>query len=158
MAGIDDDVEALIRDKPLVATLSTSVDDRPHAVPVWYHYRDGCVRFTSTEGNRRNENVRNNERVAVSIERSVDGIPIWMALLRGRGTVRDDADTVLEYTPKIYEKYMGDRAAWDEFYRYRVDEPPDETGVRIIEVDVGSATRHFTTGADPDDYLTRQLM
>jgi hypothetical protein len=82
-----------------------------------------------------------------------------MVLLRGRATVRDDPETVGEYTPKIYEKYMGeDRDTWSEFYRTRVENPPDETGVRILEVDIGSATKHFTTGVDPDEYLTSQIM
>jgi nitroimidazol reductase NimA-like FMN-containing flavoprotein (pyridoxamine 5'-phosphate oxidase superfamily) len=41
MTDVPDEVEELVTSEPLVATLGTCVDGRPHVAPLWYRYDDG---------------------------------------------------------------------------------------------------------------------
>ncbi|WP_246989763.1 pyridoxamine 5'-phosphate oxidase family protein [Halorientalis marina] len=154
METVPADVEKLIQGRPLIANLSTSVDDRPHVVPLWYRYFDGKIQFTTS--GKKLKNARQNPQVAVAIERSVDGIPLWMVLLRGRARILDDEEEIKTVTRKIYSKYMGaDDDEWADFYQQKATSPDDD---RIIEVDVSSVVKHHSPGVDPDGFIDRQMM
>ena len=73
MAQVPDEVEQLIEGKPHVAHLATSVDDRPHCAPVWYRYKNGGIEITTT--GQKLENIRKNNKVALSLQSSDQGIP-----------------------------------------------------------------------------------
>ena len=133
--AIPDEAEELIDGAAEMAHLATSVDDRPHVAPVWYAYDDG--RLSTITGGRKLENVRENPRVAVSIERSVEGSAEWMVVLRGRATVVEDRERRRKAAERIYPKYLGeDVERWDTYYRESIEDAP---GGMLIEVDVASA-------------------
>ncbi|WP_121741565.1 pyridoxamine 5'-phosphate oxidase family protein [Natronorubrum halophilum] len=123
MAPIPAEAERLLESETLMAHLATSVDDRPHVAPVWYRYEDGVVELVTT--GRKLANVRENPRVALSIQKDDDGDARWMVALRGTATIVEDADEIGVATRKINEKYGADPDAY-----------PQNTLVRI---DVGSA-------------------
>lgn len=105
-------VEDLIRGAPLSAHLATSVDDRPHVAPVWYGYRDGTLYCTT--GGKKLANVRRNPRVAVAIERAVDGDVAWTVTMLGRATVSDDPERMAWAREWIYDAYEGGSDDGDE--------------------------------------------
>lgn len=109
------------------AHLATSVGNRPHVAPVWYLYDDGCL-YAFTSG-RKLENLRENPRVAASVEG--DG---WVVVLRGTATVVDDGDRAGDVGRRLFETYTGSPAS-DEF----TDEDGTPEGT-LVEVDIGSAT------------------
>lgn len=113
------EVEALLTDDPVVAHLATAVDDRPHAAPLWYRYDDGTVEIMTT--GEKLANVRENPRVALSIQQDTDGQPEWMVTLRGTATVVDDEDESREANRRINEKYGAEPDAWSENTLVRVD-------------------------------------
>ena len=113
--GVPEEAEDLIAGAPVSAHFATSVDDRPHAAPVWYGYRDGVGSFIT--GGRKLANARENPRVALSIERARDGDVDWSVTLLGRAAVVEDADRIEQASDWIYEKYDGE-----------ADDPSEETG------------------------------
>lgn len=137
MSTVPAEVEALVTGEPLIAHLATAVDGTPHVAPVWYHYEAETIQL-STAG-KKVRNVRRNPRVAVSIQKDVEGHPEWMVLFEGHATVIEDTDGIAAGTRNVYEHYLGDDPdTWDEFWQKQITDPDDERF--LIEVDVESVT------------------
>lgn len=113
------EAEARLTEERVVAHLATSVDDRPHVAPLWYRYDHGTLEVMTT--GRKLANVRQNPRVAVSIERDTDGIPEWMVTLRGTATVVEAEEERREANRRINEKYDVETDAWSENTLVRID-------------------------------------
>lgn len=109
---IPDHVAEHIADAPLSAHLATSVDDRPHVAPVWYVYDDGSLWVTT--GGRKLRNVRQNPRVAVSIE-SADraGNVDWNATLLATARIVEDEEREAWVLDRLDETYRGDGGVGD---------------------------------------------
>ena len=93
------------------AHLATAAKNRPHVAPVWFLYDDGHLyAFT---GGRKLANLRENPRVAASIE---------------------DEERIEEVGQRLFEKYTGGAPA---------DEYSDSDGTpqgTLIEISIGTAT------------------
>lgn len=134
--GVSSDAEELITDAKLTAHLATSVDDRPHVAPVWYAYDDGVLSVL-TDG-KKLENLRQNPRVAVSIERTVDGDAEWMVTLLGTATLHTESGRINEAARAIFSKYVGaDEEEWPEYYREALSDDPSGT---LVEIELASGT------------------
>ena len=100
---VPDEVADLIADATVSAHVATSVDDRPHVAPVWYVYDDGVVSFVTS--GKKLRNLRENPRVALSVEETgPDGVE-WSATLLGTAEVVEGPETVTPVADRIYEKY-----------------------------------------------------
>ncbi|MFW5938705.1 MAG: pyridoxamine 5'-phosphate oxidase family protein [Halanaeroarchaeum sp.] len=126
MTDVPDEVEQLLTSEPLVATLGTCCDGRPHVAPLWYRYEGGVIEIVTA--GRKLANIRENPRVALSVERSTNGRPEWTVSVRGTATVIEDEGAFRTANRRINRKYGADEDAW-----------ADNTLVRI---DVGSASYH----------------
>lgn len=126
--AVPPEVEELIEDAPLSAHVATSVDDRPHVAPVWYLYSDGVVSFVT--GGRKLANLRENPRVAVSIEHADPERVHWSVTLLGTARVVGNGGRIAAFDERAFETY------------YEPDEPSaDESGEQaLVEVDVASAS------------------
>lgn len=100
------EVETLIADATLSAHVATSVDDRPHVAPVWYLYDDGVVSFVTS--GRKLRNLRQNPRVALSIEKGDESGVEWTVTMLGTATVSDEPAQVEPVQRRIDEKYDND--------------------------------------------------
>ena len=130
MSGpIAPEIEERIEGSNLVAHLGTCHDERPHVAPLWYRYEDGVVEILTT--GRKLANVRENPRVALSIQDDEDGHPKWMVSMRGTATVVDDEDETRESNRRLNRKYGIDEDAW--------------SGNTLVRIDVTSAS-HRTYG------------
>lgn len=109
------------------AHLATTADDRPHVAPVWFLYDDEKL-YVFT-GGQKLSNIRQNPRVAVSIEEDV-----WHAVIQGTASVIDDDDRRAAVGQRLFEKYTGDHppAAYTDN-----DGTPHGT---LIEIQIGNAT------------------
>lgn len=117
--GVPPEVEDLLTGDRVVAHLATAVDDRPHVAPLWYRYDDGTVEIITT--GQKLANVRENLRVALSIQKDTDGHPEWMVTLRGTATVVEDEDEGREANRRINRKYGAEPDAWSENTLVRID-------------------------------------
>ena len=118
------EAEALLDGAAVMAHFATCVDGRPHVAPVWYAYDDGVLEVLT--GGRKLANVRQNPRVAVSVQKDEGGQARWMVTLRGTATVVEDPETRREAAERIHPKYGSDP-----------DEYPENV---LVRVEVGSAS------------------
>lgn len=116
---VPEDAEALLTSEPLVAHLGTCHDDAPHVAPLWYNYRNGVVEITTT--GRKLANIRQNPRVALSVQKDEDGHPQWGVTVQGVATVVDDDDEGQAVLHRINRKYGADEDAWAENTAVRID-------------------------------------
>jgi nitroimidazol reductase NimA-like FMN-containing flavoprotein (pyridoxamine 5'-phosphate oxidase superfamily) len=121
---LPDEAETLLEEESVMAHLATSSDERPHVAPVWYHYDDGAVSILT--GGRKLANIRENPRVAVSIQKDTAGKAEWMVTMQGTARVIEDQEEALKAAENINPRYGADADAY-----------PENTLVRI---DVGSGT------------------
>jgi nitroimidazol reductase NimA-like FMN-containing flavoprotein (pyridoxamine 5'-phosphate oxidase superfamily) len=124
MASMPDEAAALVSGAEVMAHLATSVDDRPHVAPVWYLYDDGVLELTTT--GRKLANVRENPRVALSLQKDVEGDTQWTVTVLGTAEVIDDDEQFRAVNRRINEKYGVDP-----------DEHDDNT---LVRVEAGSAS------------------
>lgn len=110
--NVPERVADLLTSEPLVAHLATSTEDRPHVAPLWYRYEDGVVEIATT--GKKLRNIRENPRVALSVQKANNGIPEWTVTLRGRATIIEDETVTREQISKINRKYGADEDAWQE--------------------------------------------
>ena len=126
MAEISDEVVQLVTSEPLMAHLATCSDGRPHVAPVWYEYdEDGDTIEILTAG-RKLANIESNPRVALSIQKDVDGDARWRVTMLGTATVVEDDEAKRAATRRINEKYGAGEEAW----------PENE----LVRISVGTAT------------------
>ncbi|MFC7079653.1 pyridoxamine 5'-phosphate oxidase family protein [Halorussus caseinilyticus] len=123
-SAIPSKAEALLTSEPLMAHFATCADDRPHVAPVWYHYDDGVLEVLT--GGRKLANVRENPRVAVSVQKDEGGQARWRVTLCGTATVVEDPEARREAAERIHPKYGSDP-----------DEYPENV---LVRVEVGSAS------------------
>lgn len=113
------EAEALIADAKVMAHLATCNDGRPHVAPVWYVYRDGCVELVTS--GRKLANVRANPKVALSLQKDVEGATQWTVTLLGTATVVEDDEQFRAANRRINEKYGADPDAHSENTLVRVE-------------------------------------
>lgn len=113
------DAERLLESKPLMAHLATCLEGRPHVAPVWYRYEDDAVEIVTT--GRKLANIRENPRVALSIQDDEDGATKWMVMVRGTAMVVDDEDETETARRQINEKYDVEPDAYTENTLVRID-------------------------------------
>ncbi|OAQ51955.1 pyridoxamine 5'-phosphate oxidase [Natrinema mahii] len=132
VSTVPPEAERLLESEPLMAHFGTCVDGRPHVAPVWYRYlADEEVIEVVTTG-RKLANVRENPRVALSIQQDEGGHAQWMVSLLGTATVVDDEGDADAARRRINAKYDADHDAYADN--------------RLVRIDIGSAT--YRTYAD----------
>lgn len=112
-----------------MAHLATTTNDRPHAAPIWYRYEDGVVEFV-TDG-KKLANIRENPRVALSIEHSEDGYGQWHVVLLGTARIITDEEELWAGRTRLFQRYRDRDPSLEED-----GEPPDA----LVQVDVGSVS------------------
>ncbi len=135
--GVPTDVEHLITDAKLMAHIATAVDGRPHVAPVWYGYDDGVLSILTA--GKKLENIRQNPKVAVSIEQQTNGNAEWMVSLLGTASVFDgDPVRINEAARDIFPKYLGpDEDSWPEYIQQSLSDDPPEP---LVIIEIASAT------------------
>ncbi|SIS04571.1 pyridoxamine 5'-phosphate oxidase family protein [Natronorubrum thiooxidans] len=121
---IPPEAKRLLEDEPLIAHLGTCLEGRPHVAPVWYRCEDDTVKIVTT--GRKLANIRENPRVALSIQDDEAGATKWMVTLLGTATVIDDEAETAATRRRINEKYDAGPEAYAEN--------------TLVRIDVGSAT------------------
>ena len=109
---VPETVESLLTSEPLIAHLATSLNDRPHAAPVWYWYADDTVEVVT--GGKKLANIRKNPRVALSIQQDTDGHTEWMVSLLGTARVIKDDEAFSAANSRINDKYDADEDAYEQ--------------------------------------------
>lgn len=109
----------LLTSEPLIAHLGTCHDGKPHVAPLWFNYRAGAIEIATT--GRKLANIEQNPRVALSVQKDVDGHAQWGVTVRGTATVVEDDEEVEEMLRRINRRYGTDDDAWSENTPVRID-------------------------------------
>jgi len=125
--GVPERAEELLREGREMAHIATCSDDRPHVAPIWYYYEDETVEFV-TEG-RKLENIRENPRVAISIEKSENGHGQWHVVLFGSAEVITDEEKLWAGRTRLFQRYRDRDPTLDAD-----GEPPEA----LVRVDIAS--------------------
>ena len=112
MSTVPPTAERLLESEPLMAHLGTCVEGKPHVAPVWYRYADGIVELVTT--GRKLANIRQNSRVALSVQKDEAGHTQWMVTLLGTATVVADENETDAARRRINEKYDAEPSAYAE--------------------------------------------
>lgn len=97
------DVEAKLTEGRHSLHLATCVDGRPHVAPVWYAYEDGSILLLT--GGKKLANLRENPRVACSIEHADEQGVHWHVSLLGTARLIEDPERVREGARKVFARY-----------------------------------------------------
>ncbi|MFC4543052.1 pyridoxamine 5'-phosphate oxidase family protein [Halosolutus amylolyticus] len=113
------EAERLLESEPVMAHLGTCVEGRPHVAPVWYRYADDAVEIVTT--GRKLANIRENPRVALSVQADEAGETKWTVTLLGTATIVDDEKETERARERINEKYGAEPEAYAENELVRID-------------------------------------
>jgi nitroimidazol reductase NimA-like FMN-containing flavoprotein (pyridoxamine 5'-phosphate oxidase superfamily) len=116
---VPDEAEALLTSEPVIAHLATSVDDRPHVAPVWYSYTENMLEVLTT--GRKLTNIRENPRVALSVQKDQGGRAQWAVTILGQATIVEDDEETEAAAARINPRYGADPSAWPENVLVRID-------------------------------------
>lgn len=116
---VPEEAEKLLTSEPRIAHLATCHDGRPHVAPLWYNYRAGTVEITTT--GRKLTNLRENPRVAVSVQKDEHGHAKRGVSLRGTAHVVEDEAEREAVCRRINRRYGADEDAWDENTPVKID-------------------------------------
>ncbi len=107
MSDLTPEQMAEFLERPLVAVYVTlRADGSPHAIPVWYEYRDGeFIVFTSSTF-QRVKNLERDSRAAITI--STHDVPYMYVSAEGRVSITPEG--VAETGLSISRRYIGDEA------------------------------------------------
>lgn len=122
-------VEEVLTQGREMAHVATAVENRPHAAPVWYRYEDDMVEFV-TEG-KKLANIRENPKVAVSIEHSENGHGEWHVVLFGTARVITDEEELWAGRTRLFQRYR------DRDPSVKEDGEPPEA---LVQVAIGSVS------------------
>ncbi len=126
-APIPREARELLTSEPRIAFLGTCREEKPHVAPLWYNYYEGHIEVATT--GRKLANLRENDRVAISVQKDVDGSPQWGVTVQGRAEIVEDDEAGRELIRRINRRYGADEDAWT-----------DNTPVRIAP----ATTAHWT--------------
>ncbi|MCU4974086.1 pyridoxamine 5'-phosphate oxidase family protein [Halobacteria archaeon AArc-m2/3/4] len=125
--GVPSEVETLLTAGREMAHVATSHDDRPHVAPIWYYYENETIEFVT--GGRKLENIRENPKVSLSIEKSENGHGQWHVVLFGTAEVITDEDELWAGRTRLFQRYRGRDPTLEED-----GEPPEA----LVRVDIAS--------------------
>ena len=93
-------------EKSFTIILST-LDPRgyPHAVPMWYTFRDGRILMTTYGKSQKALNLQRDPRCSLLVEDGVEYGALRGVLIRGRAEVSGDVDEILDALAEIRTKH-----------------------------------------------------
>ena len=94
-------------ERPLLARLATSDDDRPRVLPMWFWW-DGADIWMETSPTFPNARIlRRNPNAALSVDEAIGPFEMRAVLMRGRVEVIEaPPERVMTVVRRIYERYM----------------------------------------------------
>ena len=120
-------VRSFISHGTRTAKVATVINDgQPHVMPVWFVLDGEQIVFTTGAISIKGRNLRRDPRIALVVED--DEPPFAFVHVRGRVTIHEDLDELLQFATEIGGRYMGEARAEEFGQRNAV---PGELLVRV---------------------------
>ena len=107
MAMSKAEIDAFLNSVHLARVATVRPDGRPHVVPVWYLWEDGCFYFETSRSAVKANNLRSNPNIAITVDITEGGLRLRYVILEGQATLIENKDTVKKLTERIYSRYVG---------------------------------------------------
>ncbi len=95
-------------EEPLICVLATTgADGSPHAMPMWYLYKDGDILFAAGGKAQKVRNIERTGRATVVVDRREQ--PYYAVMLPGSATIEDAMCAEDQYA--LYSRYLDEEEA-----------------------------------------------
>ncbi len=100
-----DEIDEFLAEPHIAVVATASAAGVPHAMPIWYLWRDGKVLFHTGGDSKKMRNLRKNPRISVVVDSKV--APYKVVVIEGRAS-EQPGDAAL--AREIAVHYLGERA------------------------------------------------
>ena len=107
MAMSKAEIDAFLNGVHLARVATVRPDGRPHVVPVWYLWEDGCFYIETSRSAVKADNLRSNPNIAITVDITEGGLRLRYVILEGQATLIENKATVKKLTERIYSRYVG---------------------------------------------------
>ena len=96
-----DEIEKLLEETKIARVCCHNEDGSIHATPVWFRYKDGCIRIVIHRESRKARNIKRNKNITILVD---ELRPPRMVMIYGLAEL-DDVD-VINKAVYVNEKYQ----------------------------------------------------
>ena len=130
----DDELQAYLDTERILNVATIGPTGHPHLVAMWFALIDGKPVFWTYGKSQKISNLRRDSKMTCLIESGTSYDQLRGVELRGRGTIVDDYETVLEIGKAIGVKYNGPSALDEAALPFFEAQATKRVGV-VFEVD-----------------------
>ena len=94
--------------RPILARIATIRSDRPHVVPMWFHWDGESIWMETGLNFQKHKNLLKNRTCAVTIDTTEGGLRFQGVILEGEAElITEPLEFVQQTVIAIYTKYLG---------------------------------------------------
>ncbi len=101
------DVVAFISEPQICVLATTGADGSPHAMPMWYLFKDGDILFAAGKKSQKVRNIERTGKATVVVDRRE--IPYYAVMLPGKAAVEAAMSNEDQYA--LYSRYLDEDGA-----------------------------------------------
>lgn len=102
------DIDKFLSGVHLARVATVRKDGRPHVAPVWYLWEEGVLYFESAQDSVKARNLKNDPRLAVTIDVTAGGMRLLYVIMEGSATLIEERSAAKQIARKIYARYVGE--------------------------------------------------
>ena len=141
----DDEVQAYLESERILNVATNGVSGHPHLVAMWFAMLDGKPVFWTYGKSQKIANLRRDAKMTGLVESGASYDQLRGVELRGRGTIVDDYEAVLEIGKAVGVKYNGPSALDDAALPFFEAQATKRVGV-VFEIDHIASWDHTKLG------------
>ena len=123
-------VDDFLKRTQVCVLATTGPGQAPHAIPIWYLYRDGKIIITTSGASQKSRNVERTGKVMVVFDKRVP--PYYAVMLKGDAELGPALTREEEY--EVALRYLGEEGVGEFMEAY--DEGGDDTTIVITPTKV----------------------
>lgn len=101
------EVEALLKNQPLIRLATASRNADPHASTLWFVYSDNFIYFSADEKTKKIRNIKLNTKVSLVVDSGHELFKVKGIMINGLANIVADEKTVRRIRTLFAEKYFG---------------------------------------------------
>ena len=118
------DAHALLSRTQICVLATTGPGNSPHAIPMWYRYRDGVITITTSRGSQKCRNVERTGKAVVVVDKREP--PYYAVMVKGEAEIGPPLSREELY--EVALRYLGEEQAG----AFMTGEGAGEDGATIV--------------------------
>jgi PPOX class probable F420-dependent enzyme len=111
------ELERFLAEQRVMSVCTLGRDGWPHVTALWYVMRDGQPWIYTYRKSQKVRNLERDPRATLLVEHGHEYQELRGVMLKARGVLHHDGETVTRMAEDLFLKYQGDRAQLDESTR-----------------------------------------